>query len=84
VKLDTRVHRGTTICRLFAGREMGWITPTAERSSKRSETWFLRSRIAYALDVSLNRMETVLMRLLRKGNVQMRIDERGHALWRGV
>lgn len=51
--------------------------------SDSSGEWFLRSRLAYRLEVDLARLETVLNRLLRKGRVKLRVDEWGHTQWRG-
>lgn len=44
--------------------------------------WEYRTKIALAVGVSHTRLETVLWRMLRRGDVQMRKDERGNLLWR--
>jgi hypothetical protein len=43
--------------------------------------WWMRSRIAYALDVDINRLETVLRRLHRAGKVQLRINNFDRQEW---
>jgi hypothetical protein len=47
-----------------------------------NDEWFLRSRIAYALDVSLTKVEALLWRLVRKRQIQIRLDERGQMIGR--
>jgi hypothetical protein len=51
---------------------------------KENDEWWMRSRIAYALEVDINRLLTVLNRLLWRRAVRMRVDELGNTLWRGV
>lgn len=46
-------------------------------------TWYLRSRIAMATGFSQQRLEPVLTRLLRRGQVQVMGDGKGHLLYRG-
>jgi hypothetical protein len=48
------------------------------------DEWFMRSRIAYALDVDINRVETVLKRLRSAGRVQLRVNAFGRNEWRQV
>lgn len=45
--------------------------------------WFLRSRIAMATGFSVSRLDPVLTRLVRRGEVQMMGDGKGHLLYRG-
>jgi len=44
--------------------------------------WFHRTQIGAATSTSPAKLENVLWRMLRRGDVQMKRDERGYLQWR--